>query len=49
VSGYVDIGLIDSMLDMLLESLGALITSALLILDKGRHPLIQDKIVRSKS
>ena len=49
VSGYIDIGLIDSMLDMLLESLGALITSALLILDKGRHPLIQDKIVRSKS
>ena len=41
--GYIDIGLIDSMLDMLLESLGALVTFLLLLLDKGRHPLIQDK------
>ena len=41
--GYIDIGLIDSMLDMLLESLGALVTSLLLLLDKGRHPLIEDK------
>lgn len=42
--GYIDIGLIDSMLDMLLESLGALVTCLLLLLDKGRHPLIQDKV-----
>ena len=41
---YIDIGLIDSMLDMLLESLGALVTCLLLLLDKGRHPLIQDKV-----
>lgn len=41
--GYIDIGLIDSMLDMLLESLGALVTCLLLLLDKGRHPLIRDK------
>ncbi len=42
VAGYIDIGLIDSMLDMLLESLGALITSLLLLADKGKHPLIQE-------
>lgn len=40
--GYIDIGLMDSMLDMLLESLGALVTCLLLLLDKGRHPPIED-------
>lgn len=40
VNGYIDIGLIDSMIDMLLESLGALVTSLLLWLDAGKHPLI---------
>ena len=45
--GYIDIGLIDSMLDMLLESLGALVTCLLLLLDKGRHPLIQDKVKKT--
>ena len=40
--GYIDIGLIDSMLDMMLESLGALVTCLLLLLDKGKHPLIQN-------
>ena len=41
--GYIDIGLIDTMLDMLLETLGATLTSVLLWLDKGRHPLIGSK------
>lgn len=41
VDGYIDIGLHDTMLDMLLESLGALVTSVLIFLDKGRHPLIK--------
>jgi len=41
--GYIDIGLTDSMLDMMLESLGALITCLLYLFDKGRHPLIQDE------
>lgn len=45
--GYIDIGLIDSMLDMLLESLGALVTCLLLLLDNGRHPLIQDKVKKT--
>lgn len=39
--GYIDIGLIDSMLDMLLESLSALITCLPIFLDKGRRPLIR--------
>lgn len=43
VEGYIDIGLTDSMLDMILESLGALLTCLLLLLDKGRHPLILEK------
>ncbi|MBQ9148065.1 MAG: hypothetical protein IJX69_00690 [Oscillospiraceae bacterium] len=49
--GYIDIGLIDSMLDMLLETLGAIVTCLFLWLDKGRHPLIQAierKITREK-
>ena len=41
VNGYIDIGLIDSMLDMLLESIGALVTGVLLWLDKGKHSMIQ--------
>ena len=40
--GYIDIGLTDSMLDMMLESLGALVTCLLLLLDKGKHPMIRD-------
>ena len=39
--GYIDIGLTDSMLDMLLESLGALLTCLLIFLDKVKHPLIR--------
>jgi hypothetical protein len=38
--GYIDIGLIDTMLDMLLETLGAIVTCVILWLDKGTHPLI---------
>ena len=40
--GYIDIGLSDSMLDMMLESLGALVTCLLILLDKGKHPMIWD-------
>ena len=39
--GYIDIGLTDSMLDMMLESLGAAATGMILWLEKGRHPLIR--------
>ena len=41
VDGYIDIGLHDTMLDMLWESGGALVTCILLFIDKGKHPLIQ--------
>lgn len=41
VNGYIDIGLHDTMLDMLMESVGALVTCILLFIDKGKHPLIQ--------
>ena len=40
VGGYIDIGLIDSMLDMLLETFGAMVTCLALWLDKGKHPWI---------
>ena len=40
--GYIDIGLIDSMLDMLLETLGAVITCAALWFNRGKHPLIEN-------
>ena len=43
--GYIDIGLTDSMLDMMLESLGALVTCLLILLDNGKHPLIQNRQV----
>lgn len=46
--GYIDIGLFDSMLDMLLETLGAIVTCAFLWLDKGKHPLIQNCDRRGK-
>jgi len=40
VDGYIDIGLIDTMLDMLLESIAAAGTCILLYCDRGRHPAI---------
>ena len=43
--GYIDIGLTDSMLDVMLESLGALVTCLLILLDNGKHTLIQNRQV----
>lgn len=43
LGGYLDIGLLDTMLDLLLESLGALITTVILFLDKNRHPIFVRK------
>lgn len=40
VDGYIDIGLIDTMLDMLLETLGALAVCAVYLIDHGKHHLI---------
>ena len=41
VDGYIDIGLIDTMLDMLLETVGAIAACVIILLDKGRYPMIQ--------
>ncbi len=41
--GYIDIGLIDTMLDMLLETVGAAVTCVILWLNKGRYLLIRSK------
>ncbi len=39
--GYLDIGLHDTMVDMLVETLGALIAGVLFVIDGGKHPWIQ--------
>ncbi len=39
--GYIDIGLIDTMSDMLYEALGAILFAVYAIFDCGRHPLIR--------
>lgn len=39
VGGYIDIGVIDTMMDMILESLGALVVAVIIYIDKGRHQL----------
>lgn len=39
--GYLDVGLHDTMMDMLLETLGALVVTAFYLLDRGKHPLIR--------
>ncbi len=39
--GYLDLGLHDTMMDMLLETLGAAAVTVFYLLDKGRHPLIR--------
>lgn len=41
VGGYLDIGLIDTMQDILVETCGALVYFVWYLIDKDRHPLIQ--------
>ena len=38
--GYIDIGLIDTMSDMLYEAIGAALFAVYALFDRGRHPLI---------
>ncbi len=40
LEGYIDIGLIDTMNDMLLECLGALIYCVIFLIDRDRHPIL---------
>lgn len=42
-SGYLDIGLFDTMFDMLFETLGALAAVLIFLWDGGRHPMIRKK------
>lgn len=44
LSGYIDIGLTDTMLDMLLETLGAIVTCLLLWLNRGKRPWIRGNV-----
>lgn len=50
VAGYLDIGLIDSMVDMLLETMGALAVAVITVAAKGKNPVIGpiEKTVGSK-
>jgi len=45
IKGYLDIGLFDTMGDMLIESVGAVLACAVLLIDKGRH---QPIVIRNK-
>ncbi len=40
MEGYLDIGLIDTMQDMMIEGLGATIYCAIFLIDRDRHPII---------
>lgn len=40
MEGYLDLGLIDTMGDMLVETLGAGIWAVLALVDRGRHPAL---------
>ena len=40
INGYLDIGLIDTIKDMLVETIGALLYFVYAIIDRDRHPLI---------
>ena len=43
VKGYIDIGLTDSMLDMLLETVGAIIISGIYIISSGKFVVFKTK------
>ena len=40
INGYLDIGLIDTMNDMIIETVGALVLVAYTLVDKNKHPMI---------
>jgi hypothetical protein len=41
INGYLDIGLFDTMNDMFVETMGALVYFIYAVIDRGRHPLIE--------
>ena len=40
INGYLDIGLIDTMHDMIIETVGALIFPIYVLIDRNKHPMI---------
>ena len=50
INGYLDIGLIDTMHDMILETLGALVLLVYVLIDRNKHPMIvtQNKKTKEK-
>ncbi len=48
VGGYLDIGLHDSMRDMLVETLGAVVFTGIYLIDKDKHPIIRSTKVFAK-
>ena len=40
INGYLDIGLIDTMNDMIIETVGALVFLVYALVDKNKHPMI---------
>ena len=42
INGYLDIGLIDTMHDMIIETAGALVFLVYVLIDRNRHPMIVD-------
>lgn len=43
MAGYIDIGLIDTMRDMIIETAGAVVYVVIFLLDRGRHPAFARK------
>ena len=43
---YLDIGIIDTMRDLLIETAGGLLLTAGFLLDKGRHPLVRKRPIK---
>ena len=48
LNGYLDIGLHDTMHDMLVETLGAVVFTVIYLLDKDKHPIIRSTKVIAK-
>jgi hypothetical protein len=40
IGGYLDIGLVDTMHDMIIETVGALVFLVYALVDKNKHPMI---------
>ena len=48
INGYLDIGLIDTMHDMILETVGALIFLVYVLIDRNKHPMIVPQKKKTK-